>query len=480
MILKSGVANVIDAVGLTQHKGTMIKSLSGGQRKRASIALELLSDPNIFFLDEPASGLDPGTEKQLMDTLRAMTVKGKTIVFVTHSTLYLPDCDKIIFMGAGGNLCYYGTYKGALEFFGTDNIVDVYNLISSEPGKWKQKFLELQKRREPTAKPPAAPQAIAETKEFSNRKWIRQILVLSKRYAHTLMSDKGRLALVLGQAPILGALISVHPVLTGFMNNRKYAAALVMYFILACAAFWVGISNAIQEVCKERNVLKREYMTGVKLDTYVLSKLLVMLPISAIQAFLLYSIVALVAGTPPRGLLVVYPYAEMLVTCFLTIFAASAMGIFISALSKDAAKAMALAPILMVPQLLFSGAIIPVESPPLQVLSWATICRWPLQAYGSIEDFKAMAVRDDEQAAKDHVAEVAKREKLPQDSVAMILKSGVANVGAFKKQVETRGVVFAHNQLNLLATWTILCGFIVCFSVGSTYALRNINKESSR
>lgn len=98
------VQQVIDTVELTGKEQTMIRRLSGGQKKRASIAVELLSDPNLFFLDEPASGLDPGTERNLMQTLKNMTYSGKTVILVTHSTLNLQVCDKIIFMGRGGNL----------------------------------------------------------------------------------------------------------------------------------------------------------------------------------------------------------------------------------------------------------------------------------------------------------------------------------------------------------------------------------------
>ena len=98
------VHQVIDIVELKGKENTMIRQLSGGQKKRASIAVELLSDPTLFFLDEPASGLDPGTERNLMRTLKNMTNTGKTVVLVTHSTLNLQVCDKIVFMGRGGNL----------------------------------------------------------------------------------------------------------------------------------------------------------------------------------------------------------------------------------------------------------------------------------------------------------------------------------------------------------------------------------------
>ena len=98
---ENAINRAIEMVELPEKKNSLIKSLSGGQRKRASIAVELLSDPNLLFLDEPASGLDPGTERNLMQSLRTMADSGKTVILVTHSTLQLKMCDKIVFMGKG-------------------------------------------------------------------------------------------------------------------------------------------------------------------------------------------------------------------------------------------------------------------------------------------------------------------------------------------------------------------------------------------
>lgn len=134
------INSVIRAVELDGKENTLIRKLSGGQKKRASIAVELISDPYLFFLDEPASGLDPGTERNLMRTLKKMAANGKTVVLVTHSTLNLQDCDKIVFMGKGGNLCYYGNMKEAEKFFDVTNLVDVYNYISGKSNGMEEKI----------------------------------------------------------------------------------------------------------------------------------------------------------------------------------------------------------------------------------------------------------------------------------------------------------------------------------------------------
>ena len=107
----------------------MIKNLSGGQRKRAGIAIELLADPKLFFLDEPTSGLDPGTERNMMKTLRKIADSGQTVILVTHNTLNIHLCDKVVFFGDGGRVCYDGSPENVKTFFGVNDFVDIYNLI---------------------------------------------------------------------------------------------------------------------------------------------------------------------------------------------------------------------------------------------------------------------------------------------------------------------------------------------------------------
>ena len=137
---EAAISRAIELVELTEKRKSLIRSLSGGQRKRASIAVELLSDPNLMFLDEPASGLDPGTERNLMQSLRKMADGGKTVILVTHSTLQLKMCDKIVFMGKGGNLCFCGSLDEALKFFGVSDVVDVYNMITEQAPQWSAKY----------------------------------------------------------------------------------------------------------------------------------------------------------------------------------------------------------------------------------------------------------------------------------------------------------------------------------------------------
>ncbi len=383
------IMKVIDTVELTQRKDTLIKKLSGGQKKRASIAVELISDPNLFFLDEPASGLDPGTERNLMRTLKSMAVKGKTVIFVTHSTLNLHMCDKIVFMGTGGKLCFCGSYKQAQEFFGVTDMVDVYNLISDHADYWQKKYSSM-------VKPQAKPQAASKEKKQAVKPDLKhQIKVLASRHLHILRNDKVRLMMLLLQAPILGLLIS-------FVADGKQFEQLEMtkslLFALSCSAFWVGTLNSIQEVCKERVILRREYMTGLRLDAYIFSKLIVMGLICVIQALLLTTVFAVTVGTPDEG--VVMPaILEMFLTIFLTAFAATAMGLFVSSLFKNADRAMTVAPLLLMPQLLFSGLLFKLSGA-TEAVSWIVACRFSMEGLGTTANLNALESKM-EQTCKD-------------------------------------------------------------------------------
>src|SRR6185312_16217966 len=111
------IAEVLEDVELTERRSLLIKKLSGGQRKRVSIALELLANPSLFFLDEPTSGLDPGLDRKMMVLLRKLADKGHTIVLVTHATNNINVCDYVCFLAPGGHMAYFGPPEGAKAYF---------------------------------------------------------------------------------------------------------------------------------------------------------------------------------------------------------------------------------------------------------------------------------------------------------------------------------------------------------------------------
>lgn len=376
----AAILRAIHTVNLEDRMNHLIGKLSGGQRKRASIAVELLSDPKLLFLDEPASGLDPGTERSLMQSLREMANSGKTIVLVTHSTLQLQMCDKIAFMGKGGKLCFFGSYYEAMRFFGVKDIIDVYEPLTNRSSELNERY----RRYAPRASTPR-PGEIPKRKRAPAH---RQLQALCSRYLRLVINDRQRLLLLLIQAPLLALLIS-------FVANGKqfdeYEMTKSLLFALSCSAFWIGILNAIQEICKERTILKREYMTGLSLSTYLCSKLLIMGLMCLIQSFMTVSVFVLLVGSPEKGV-VLGAFPEMWLVTFLTAISASAMGLFVSALFTNADRAMTVAPILLMPQILFSGLLFKLEGI-TEAISWFAVCRWSMEGYGTTADLNSLPRR---------------------------------------------------------------------------------------
>jgi ABC-type transport system involved in multi-copper enzyme maturation permease subunit len=282
--------------------------------------------------------------------------------------------------------------------------------------------------------------------------------------------------------------------LTDYPHKPTMQNAIILYLILSCSGFWMGISNSIQEICKERNILKREYMAGLRLDAYVLSKMIVIAIISAAQSLMIASIFAW--GIQMKGKGIFFgPFYEILFTTFLTIFAAATMGVFVSSLFNEPAKAMAVAPLLMIPQLIFSGGTISVKDPLLKWASCATVCRWSISSYGATEGFKNIVRLEANREAPKQAEESAAIEwgKVASTGGAVMGKDEFIAMRLNSREnmkwyVETsiekgieildrKGVNFKSSKKNLAGNWLILCAFIVCFSIAPIFALRNINSE---
>lgn len=428
------IDRAVRLVELTEKKNSYIKALSGGQKKRASIAVELLSDPNLLFLDEPASGLDPETERNLMQSLREMADGGKTVILVTHSTLQLTLCDKIVFMGKGGNLCFFGSYDDALKFFGVSDIIDIYNMITENAGEWRRKYdqsvLRAGAGRADSGRTPSA--------KAKNR---FQLPVLSARYVKLVINDRQRLLLLLIQAPVLALLISI---VADGEQFKQFEMTKSLLFALSCSGFWVGMLNAIQEICKERSILKREYMTGLSLNAYVLSKILVLGILCFIQSLLIVGVFALLIGLPEDGL-ILSPVIEMLITTFLTSISSAAMGLFVSSLFTNADRAMTVAPILLMPQILFSGLIFKLDGA-VELISWLAVCRWSMEGYGTAANLNQLQL------------------KLQQEGVMI---------------PHEMDPFFEYASSHMLKTWAILFVFVIAFLLLARIVISSIGKEKA-
>ena len=397
------ITKVLEMVALAEHGRTYIRKLSGGQKKRASIAVELLADPGLFFLDEPTSGLDPDTEQSLMHTLAVLSKnEGKTIIMVTHTTQSIHLCDKVIFMGPGGKICYCGPPAGIAQHFGKQDLVEVYSELAGNADVWNEYYLQnyVKKSAGGTQTPSAD---IPAGYRRSGASPLRQLAVLTARYCSLIAHDVQRLCLLFLQPVLIALLLLV-------VANEKifitYEDTQSMMFALACSGIWIGMFNTIQEVCKERAILKREYMGNLNLVSYILSKFAVQAVICLVQTgILVFTFLSLVENETGDGLFGSGAYAdwEIGLSVYLTIFASAAMGLIISSLVRNADRAMAVSPFVLIVQLLFSGAIFTLPEGAGEWFSRLTVSRWAMECLGDITDLnglpRRMAYEDEALAA---------------------------------------------------------------------------------
>ena len=376
------IDKVLDIVEMLDKKDVMIKNLSGGQQKRACIAVELLSDPKLFFLDEPTSGLDPGTERSLMKTLRKMANSGKTIILVTHNTLNLHLCDKVVFFGYGGKLCFDGKPNDALTFFGVNDFVDIYNLLNKDVDVWEEKFKNIDKIN---YKQNIKKESTTNTKKTKSKSFFNQFFTLILRKLKILFNNKAQLILLFGQVPLIAFLVSFVVTKNIFYSYEETKSVL---FTLATAAVWIGLLNSIQEVCKEKVILFKEYMSDLRVSAYILSKVTYFIILALIQSILFVGTFSLLVDVPVVGLEFSWLFENTIVV-FLTILCASSMGLFVSCIAKDTAVALTMPALLLIPQMLFSGILFPLDGV-VDKFSNFILCRWSVEALGTINDLNSL------------------------------------------------------------------------------------------
>lgn len=376
------IDKVLEIVEMLDKKDVMIRNLSGGQQKRACIAVELLSDPKLFFLDEPTSGLDPGTERSLMKTLRKMANSGKTIILVTHNTLNLHLCDKVVFFGYGGKLCFDGKPKDALSFFGVDDFVDIYNLLNNDVDKWEQSFKKLQNEEIENI---TSNEIVSNSRTTKSKSFFKQFSTLTRRKLKTLFNNKPQMILIFGQAPLIAFLLSFVVTKNMFYSYEETKSVL---FTLSTASIWIGLLNSIQEVCKEKVILFKEYMSDLRISAYLLSKVTYFIILSLIQSLLFVGTFTLVVDVPTLG--IEFPwFVENTFVVFLTILSASAMGLLVSCIAKDTSVALTMPALLLIPQMLFSGILFPLDGI-VEKVSNFILCRWSVEALGTINDLNSL------------------------------------------------------------------------------------------
>lgn len=397
--IRERIEEVLLAVGLEERRGTEVRRLSGGQRKRVSVALELLARPRALYLDEPTSGLDPALEGRMMSLFRDLAENGATVLVSTHVTQNLRICDKVAVMAPGGHLVFFGSPTEALRHFGVQDFEGIYALLETDEQRehWANVFPDspayavnvrerLESREAETETEPLAEKAGGRGQRAG---FMRQLWWLTVRYAEVLIRDAPNLALLLFQAPaIAGALLLLFRSDVFAATTAEGGDALRAFMslhIITASAIFLGASNAAREITKETAVYARERLVNLGVIPYVASKFIVLGLLCFFQAAVMVGIFAWPIDLPGNDSSL---YPELFAAIFLTELAGLSMGLLVSAVSHNSDRAQAVVPVLIIPQLIFAGALVPLDKmlPPARVVADLMISKWSLQLTGHLTD----------------------------------------------------------------------------------------------
>ncbi|MGW6786719.1 FHA domain-containing protein [Streptomyces sp. NPDC054987] len=391
------IDEVLRELKLDIHKDKKITALSGGQRKRVSVALELLTKPSLIFLDEPTSGLDPGMDRDVMQLLRGLADDGRTVLVVTHSVAELSLCDKLLVMAPGGSVAYFGPPDEALNFFGYSTWADVFSAFENYrdydwAGRWKgsQHYQLYAAELDAVAPQPVVMPPAQQMRPTKPQGWGSQLWTLIRRYVSVIASDKGFMGLMLILPAVLGVVSTVIPATFGLAPptppSRFNGDAGTIMLILAVGMCFSGAANSVRELIKERVIYERERATGLSRTAYLMSKVIVLGVITAIQGVIICAIGFTPRELPADGLLMP-PAVELCVSVIALGFTSMMFGLVISSLVKTAEKTMPLLVMFAIVQVVFTGILFQVyDSPGLEQFAWLMPSRWAVAAAGTTLD----------------------------------------------------------------------------------------------
>ncbi|MEV2248547.1 FHA domain-containing protein [Streptomyces sp. NPDC049970] len=391
------IHEVLAELKLDIHKDKKITSLSGGQRKRVSVALELLTKPSLIFLDEPTSGLDPGMDRDVMQLLRGLADDGRTVLVVTHSVAELAICDKLLVMAPGGAVAYFGPPEEALNFFGYTSWADVFSAFENYrdydwAGRWRgsQHYQMYAADIDAVAVQPAHLPPQQQIRPPKPSGWAAQLWTLMRRYVSVIASDKGFLILMVLLPAVLGVVSVVIPAEFGLAEpeppTKFNAKAGTIMLILAVGMCFAAAANSVRELIKERVIYERERATGLSRSAYLLSKVIVLGVITAFQGVIICGIGFSTRELPAEGLFMP-PAVEICLSIIVLGFTSMMFGLMISALVKTTEKTMPLLVMFAIVQVVFTGVLFQVYgSPGLEQFAWLMPSRWAVAAAGTTLD----------------------------------------------------------------------------------------------
>lgn len=376
------VDEVLDSLGLAEHASKRISMLSGGQRKRVSVALELLTEPSILFLDEPTSGLDPGYERSIMELLRKIADTGRTVLVVTHSVASLDVCDRVVFLGTGGWVAFSGSPDAAIAHFGADDYPKVFKMLElATPPARTVSTQAIEDTRRGTAGPIPYPSTPT-----------NQLRTLVRRQVALLLADRRAVA-IMAAAALLPALILTILVGAGALNVDPENASSGARTLLGGMVVTVGVigaANGLREIVKEAPIYRRERAGGLRRSSYLLSKVIVIGAVTAVQAGIVWTVGSVGKGGATNGNLLGARLEIFLALALVGIVCLMA-GLLISALVNNSEKAMAFIPVVFIVLWLFSGTIAELsDKAVLRELAYLSPSNWGTAAIASTADLNSI------------------------------------------------------------------------------------------
>ena len=340
------VTRVLQLVGMSERADVVIRNLSGGQKKRVALASELLNDPAALFLDEATSGLDPASEREMMQLFRQLADSGITTVCITHFPNHLVFCDRLLVVNHGV-LVYDGTPQDVLSHFNIRSMDEIYSVLQSRPTEKPMSGNPAPLRIDavdPQGKP--AHELIGEVQSSGT-----QLPTLLKRYLHLFLSDAKNIVFLLLQAPIIATLIglTLGKIETGFVEQHASDWKQVA-FLLVLAVTWCSSTNGCREIVKEKHIYRHERRYRLNGAAYLLSKFILLGIIGTIQAWTMMVILIAITGLDTS-------FVSALASITLLALAGTCIGLMISSSAKTSEQAITILPIIVIAQAVYSGGI---------------------------------------------------------------------------------------------------------------------------
>ena len=413
------IADVLAQLGIAEATDLPIHRLSGGQRRRVAVAMELATKPSLLFLDEPTSGLDPGNERSMMVLLRELADAGHTVIAVTHSMQSIRLCDRLLVLATGGRPAYFGPPQLAPACFGCDDLQEVFQLLNADRDRdWSAQLPgdpdEAPPQRssvrgarpdsEAPERPPRVrvPSRMLRHVRTAAQRGTSQFALLVGRYVRVIAGDRRNAVLLVLQPLVLG-LLMLAALPAGELaapaagHVRAVPRAGLVLLVVLLGATWLGASNAVREIVRELPILQRERAAGLGVGPYIASKIAVLGTLTVVQCAVMALLALTRQGSHDQGSLLPSPVLEVVFAAVLAGLAGMTLGLLISALASTPDQAMTVLPVILLLELLLAmGGLFPdvVDKPVLKQLSYGAGTQWSFAAAASSVDLGRMQALD--------------------------------------------------------------------------------------